>query len=154
LLCAACADKRSQQALESGGVEPVMIQPPAEAAEAAPLPVAVAVPALPVILAPSIIFDPLTASRTQEVFTVTVQVVVKNSQGPHELSAEFVAPGAINYERRATAIDGPVDQEKMVTFVLPVAATMIDQQKMTGTWVVKLFHDGAQLSAPTFELLP
>jgi hypothetical protein len=109
---------------------------------------------LPVLLAPSITFDPPEAVQIADVLNVIVTVRVLNSQGPHEVSAELLTPSGFHYQRRAVPIDGPAEQEKTATFVVPVAGTMIAEQKLAGIWSVKLFHDGEALSTPTFELAP
>jgi hypothetical protein len=103
-------------------------------------------------LQPTITLSPAGATSIKEVLSVTVRVEIKGSEGPHELIAEFGAPGPFPYERRGKTISGSAFDVQTVEFVLPVAGTMIDQQNLSGTWSVALFHDGQRLSAPTFEL--
>jgi hypothetical protein len=161
LLLAACTDRRVDAISEVGAPDPITAEPsidvatidPAQGA-ARPLPAIELIKPLPVIFAPSVAADPAGAIKLADVGAITVHVVVKNAGGPHEVSVEFVAPGEINYQRKAVTIDGPVDQEKIVDFELPVAGTMITQQKLSGVWSARLFLDGAPMSTPTFELTP
>jgi hypothetical protein len=157
LACAAvlvlsCADRSSDPAPGISPLDPVVVATPVDApgvALAAPLQQAPAI-----VVTPSIVFDPPTATRISEVNSVTLHVVVKNAAGPHQVIAEYVAPGAIDFERRVAPIDGPMDQEKVVDIRVPVAGTLIDLQKLTGTWTIRLFVDGERFSTPTFGLSP
>ncbi len=154
-----------------GGEPPVLSVPPLAPEDQAPesllsvdlLPGAVSpgvvemvepLPPPPLSLQPSISISPAGATRLKDVNSVLVKVELKGSAGPHEVIAEFGAPGTIPYERRVKAIAGSAFDVQTVEFVLPVAGTMIDQQNLSGTWTVALFHDGQKLSAPTFELSP
>lgn len=107
----------------------------------------------PVVLVPSISTEPAGVTKASEVLSVTVRVVVKNAIGEHRVIADFIAPGAIDYQRKVQAIEGN-GGEQTVVFELPVAGTFIDQQKLFGTWSVRLFVDAEQLSTPTFEIAP
>jgi hypothetical protein len=152
VLALSCADRSSEPAPNISPLDPVVVASPIDAPTVALGPAMQQAPALSV--APSILFNPSTAVRVGEVLTVTLHLVVKNAAGPHQVIAEFVAPGAIDFERRVAPIDGPIDQEKTVDITLPVAGTLIDLQKLTGDWNVRVFVDGERFSTPTFGLAP
>jgi hypothetical protein len=157
LACAAvltlsCAERSSDPVPAITPLGKVVVATPVDAPGAGVGPAQQQAPAIS--LTGSVVFDPPTAVRIGEVLTVTLHVVVKNSAGPHQVIAEFVAPGAIDYERRVAPIDGPLDQEKSVDITLPVAGTLIDQQKLAGSWSARLFVDGERFSTPTFGLSP
>jgi hypothetical protein len=148
ILAAACVEKRPDVTTEPP--DPlVRVQVPAEAA--APFEVASA--PLPVVFTPSIIAQPSDTLQVSQMLTVTVRVGIKNAIGPHEVIAVFVAPPPLDYQRMVQTIDVR-GEETSVEFTLPVAGTMIDQQKLVGLWQVRLFLDGTELSAPTFEIAP
>jgi hypothetical protein len=132
---------------------PVEVQDSAVARVAVPeVPPAPSPPPLSALA--TISYSPESARSVSEVLAVTVKVELRGSQGPHELIANFEAPGSLPFERRAKPLDGSAFDTHVVEFVLPVAGTMIAQQPVTGTWAVALYHDGEKLSAPTFELAP
>jgi hypothetical protein len=152
VLSLSCADRSSEPAPGISPLDPVVVATPVDApgeALAAPMQ-----QAPPIVVTPSIVFEPPTATRISEVTSVTLHVVVKNAAGPHQVIAEFVAPGAIDFERRIAPVDGPLDQEKVVDIRIPVAGTLIDLQKLTGTWSIRVFVDGERFSTPTFGLSP
>ena len=96
--------------------------------------------------------EPSGVSRVSQVLAIRVRVEVKGSVGAHQLFAEFGAPGDVTYERKSASIEGDGFTPRTIDFVLPVAGTMIDAQQLSGTWTVRIFHDGQPLAAPTFEL--
>jgi hypothetical protein len=145
---AACADRKPEVSIEPP--EPlVRIEPVAEVAPS----VGATVSPPPVVLVPSISTEPAGTVRLSDVLSVTVRVVVKNAIGERDVIADFIAPGPVDYQRKVQRIMG-TGGEQTVVFDLPVAGTLIDQQKLTGTWSVRLFVDGEQLSTPTFEIAP
>ena len=143
-----CGDRKPDITVEPP--EPlVRIEPVAEVTPA----VRVVTAPPPVVLVPSISTEPSGSTRVNEVLSVMVRVQVKNAIGQHSVIADFIAPGAIDYQRKVQTIEANGD-EQTVVFELPVAGTLIDREKLTGTWSVRLFVDSERLSTPTFEIAP
>jgi hypothetical protein len=96
--------------------------------------------------------SPVGAMNISEVLSVTVDFDIENALIPNFAAIEFVAPGEVTYRHVESAIGVSAPNADHITFTLPVAATLIDTQKLTGVWDVRLLVDGAVLSTQNFEL--
>ncbi len=162
LLLVSCVE--TERALEPGlrDVAVVATQPPVYApgpqgfalppapdlvfAEPAPLPVRHAV---------RVSFVPAGAQRLGEVQAVQVAVAVTGGpRGAREVTVNFVSPPGLAWERQARLLDPSATPGGELVFTLPVAATLIEEQRLFGRWSLTTLDDGAEAAAASFEVLP
>jgi hypothetical protein len=91
-------------------------------------------------------------NAVSQVRQVVVSFEVSDAHGPGMAAAEFVAPSGAPYHRDEAAIGLVPGQVDQLSFELPVAATAIDTNKLTGRWTVRLLVDGKALATQDFEL--
>ncbi|NBD11223.1 MULTISPECIES: hypothetical protein [Corallococcus] len=129
---------------------PVDGPPPDEVVEEEPPPVASPPPSgsAQVVGAGS---EPVGLSEVQQ---VDVDFVVSGVRGKGQVDVEFITPGGRPYEKRSTAVEAPPEESRTLRFSLPVAGTTVSMARMTGTWQVRFFLDGAQLATTSFTLEP
>jgi hypothetical protein len=163
VMFAGCADAgRSLQG--SLGVVEVIETPPPIAVE--PVPLLVALPLVPVeinleplplparhvVLASTV---PAGSSRLSLVQSVEVDVEVEGgAYGAREISAVFVSPQGLVWEKQGEVIDGKRGEKQRAHFSLPIASTFIEEQQLFGTWRVNTLDDGVELATTTFAVSP
>ncbi|RKH63375.1 hypothetical protein [Corallococcus aberystwythensis] len=89
-----------------------------------------------------------------EVQQVDVDFVVSGVRNKGQVDVEFIAPGGRPYEKRSATVEAPPEETRTLRYSLPVAGTPVSMARMTGTWQVRFFLDGAQLAATSFTLEP
>ncbi|MBN8468265.1 hypothetical protein JYJ95_17240 [Corallococcus exiguus] len=89
-----------------------------------------------------------------EVQQVDVDFVVSGVRNKGQVDVEFISPGGRPYEKRSATVEAPPDETRTLRYSLPVAGTPVSMARMTGTWQVRFFLDGAQLAATSFTLEP
>lgn len=95
--------------------------------------------------------EPTALSEVQQ---VDVDFVVSGVRTKGQVDVEFIAPGGRPYEKRSTTVEAPPEETRTLRYSLPVAGTPVSMTRMTGTWQVRFFLDGAQLAATSFTLEP
>lgn len=95
--------------------------------------------------------EPTALSEVQQ---VDVDFVVSGVPHKGQVDVEFIAPGGRPYEKRSATVEAPPDETRTLRYSLPVAGTPVSMARMTGTWQVRFFLDGAQLAATSFTLEP
>ncbi|MBN8225922.1 hypothetical protein JYK02_00180 [Corallococcus macrosporus] len=89
-----------------------------------------------------------------EVQQVDVDFVVSGVRNKGLVDVEFIAPGGRPYEKRSATVEAPPEETRTLRYSLPVAGTPVSMTRMTGTWQVRFFLDGAQLATTSFTLEP
>ncbi len=89
-----------------------------------------------------------------EVQQVDVDFVVSGVRNKGLVDVEFIAPGGRPYEKRSATVAARPEETRTLRYSLPVAGTAVAMSRMTGTWQVRFFLDGAQLAATSFTLEP
>ncbi|WP_223632143.1 hypothetical protein [Corallococcus sp. EGB] len=89
-----------------------------------------------------------------EVLQVDVDFVVSGVRNKGLVDVEFIAPGGSPYEKRSATVEAPPEETRTLRYSLPVAGTSVSMSRMTGTWQVRFFLDGAQLATTSFTLEP
>lgn len=89
-----------------------------------------------------------------EVQQVDVDFVVSGVPNKGQVDVEFIAPGGRPYEKRSATVVAPPEETRTLRYSLPVAGTSVSMSRMTGTWQVRFFLDGAQLATASFTLEP
>ncbi|MHA7630955.1 hypothetical protein [Corallococcus sp. M7] len=95
--------------------------------------------------------EPTPLSQVQQ---VDVDFVVSGVRNKGLVDVEFIAPGGRPYEKRSATVVAPPEETRTLRYSLPVAGTPVSMTRMTGTWQVRFFLDGAQLAATSFTLEP
>ncbi|RKG63439.1 hypothetical protein D7V80_30565 [Corallococcus sp. CA054B] len=95
--------------------------------------------------------EPTALSEVQQ---VDVDFVVSGVRNKGLVDVEFIAPGGRPYEKRSSTVEAPPEETRTLRYSLPVAGTQVSMTRMTGTWQVRFFLDGAQLAATSFTLEP
>lgn len=95
--------------------------------------------------------EPVGLSEVQQ---VDVDFVVSGIRGRGEVDVEFIAPGGRPYEKRSRTVEAAPEETRTLRFSLPVAGTLVTSSRMTGTWQVRFFLDGALLATTSFTLEP
>lgn len=136
------------------GVEPVAT-PPERLRDEGPLGLEVAPEAHlpPVTLVSQVAVEPLGETSVSKVRSVEVTATV-NGAGAEELGLEIETPQGLPYERRAKQLEGAPGEVQVATFGIPVAGTMIDSSRLSGTWTVKFLVRGKVVSTQNFSLTP
>jgi hypothetical protein len=98
-------------------------------------------------------FEPSNATTVSDVREITVTFDVDNAASAQTAAAEFVAPSGLPYQRNETQVGVAPPSTDHLSFTLPVAATAIDSNKLSGTWAVNLVINGATVATQNFELL-
>jgi hypothetical protein len=94
------------------------------------------------------------SSALAQVQQVDVDFVVSGVRGKGQVDVEFIAPGGRPYEKRTGTVEAPPEESRTLRYSLPVAGTPVATARMTGTWRVRFFLDGAQLASTAFTLEP
>ncbi|MDP2269257.1 MAG: hypothetical protein Q8K32_00925 [Archangium sp.] len=159
-----CVDASHQLDGSSGVVEVIETAPPVDLTPEpviAPLPLAllapeliylepIALPARHVVIATT---SPAQSRKLGAVQSVEIEVEVEGgAYGAREISAVFVSPQGLVWERQATLIDARRGEKQVAHFSLPVASTFIEDQQLSGTWQITTLDDGAELASATFAL--
>jgi hypothetical protein len=97
-------------------------------------------------------FEPAGAVQLTEVAGVNVQLRVSGLRGQGMVDAEFLAPGALVYEKRTRVVEAGSGEPRELRFSLPVAGTQIHQQGLAGRWEVRFFLNGQPLTTTPFTL--
>ena len=95
--------------------------------------------------------EPVGLSEVQQ---VDVDFVVSGIRSRGEVDVEFIAPGGRPYEKRSRTVEAAPEETRTLRFSLPVAGTLVTSSRMTGTWQVRFFLDGALLATTSFTLEP
>ena len=96
---------------------------------------------------------PTGARRLDEVQSVEVEIEVEGGAlGTRQISAVFVSPLGLVWERQGTLIEARRGEKQLAVFSLPVASTFITDQHLSGTWQVVTLDEGAELTNTTFAL--
>lgn len=163
LLGAACAD--SGRAL-STGLEAVQVRGAPAPAPVSPGPPGAVLPQAPELLyaepsplpvkhALRVGLQPSGALRLHDVQAAEVDVEVSGGAvGAHEVSALFVSPQGLAWERQAQRVTLAPGATATVRFTLPVANTLIEDHALSGRWTVTTLDDGVEQAATTFEVTP
>ncbi|NOJ95357.1 hypothetical protein HMI51_20750 [Corallococcus coralloides] len=128
------------------GEEPPPEEPPPEEPPPAPLP-----PPTGSAEVVGVGSEPTPLSEVQQ---VDVDFVVSGVRNKGLVDVEFIAPGGRPYEKRSATVEAPPEETRTLRYSLPVAGTQVSMARMTGTWQVRFFLDGAQLAATSFTLEP
>jgi hypothetical protein len=162
LLCLTACAQQSATSLEqqsAGGVEvmpadslqaqgPTRLQrPPFELQREAPT-----VPAVPIKATSTVTRSPAGANTVTDVREIQVSFDVSNATYRTTAAAEFVGPSGQPYQRLEAAIGVAPPADDHLTFELPVAGTIIDTNKLSGVWSVRLLVDGQTIATQSFEL--
>ncbi len=97
--------------------------------------------------------SPASSRQLSTVQSVEIEVEIEGgASGAREISAVFVSPQGLVWERQATLIDARRGEKQVARFSLPVASTFIEEQQLSGTWKIITLDDGAELASATFAL--
>ncbi|NOK17473.1 hypothetical protein [Corallococcus carmarthensis] len=124
--------------------------PPDEVVEEEPPPVALPPPSG----SAAVVGAGAEPTALSEVLQVDVDFVVSGVRNKGLVDVEFIAPGGRPYEKRSATVEAPPEETRTLRYSLPVAGTPVSMARMTGTWQVRFFLDGAQLAATSFTLEP
>lgn len=99
---------------------------------------------------------PPQATTLGEVQSVEVELELEGGPaGAREVGVVFVAPAGFSWERQVATVDRTADgAPQTVRFSLPVAATLIADQGLSGTWNLTTLDEGVEQAATTFVLNP
>jgi len=97
---------------------------------------------------------PTGAGSLSQVLQVSVGFDVLGAGAPNVAAVEFVDPNGAPYHREEAAVTGSPFQAHHLEFVLPVAATAIDTNKLSGAWSARLLVDGQLVATHGFTLTP
>lgn len=98
---------------------------------------------------------PTGAPRLRDVQAAEVEVEVSGGAlGARELSALFVSPQGLAWERQSKRVSVSAGATVTVRFTLPVANTLIEDQGLAGRWSVTTLDDGVEQASTTFEVAP
>jgi hypothetical protein len=87
--------------------------------------------------------------------SVEVEVEIRGgSAGNRHIAAVFVSPQGLVWERQATIVEGKPGETQLAHFSLPVAATFIEEQQLSGTWQITTLDEGVEQASATFALVP
>jgi hypothetical protein len=167
VLFAGCSDAGRRLDGSTAVVE-VIETPPPIALGTTPLPLP---PVLPLLqaqpLAPQMVYlEPLppparhvvrvatsATPRLDLVQSVEVEVEVEGgASGTRHISAVFVSPQGLVWERQGALIDAKPGEKQLAHFSLPVASTFIEQQHLSGTWQITTLDEGLEEASATFSL--
>lgn len=96
---------------------------------------------------------PAGAQALDAVQSVELEVEVSGGAlGHREISAVFISPQGVVWERQVSIIDARPDEAQRVHFSLPVASTFVEDQRLSGAWQVMTLDDGVELATTTFTL--
>ena len=110
----------------------------------------IALPAQHVVIATTF---PAQSRKLSTVQSVEIDVEIEGgAYGAREISAVFVSPQGLVWERQTTMIEGKRGQTQVAHFSLPVASTFIEDQQLSGTWQITTLDDGVELASATFAL--
>lgn len=152
------------------GVVEVLETPPPIAVVIAPPPPPVRDPSIALVSAPEPVYlqplpqvtrhtvrahlEPSGARRLDAVQSIEVEVEIEGgSYGTREISAVFVSPQGLVWERKGMLIDGKPGEAALAHFSLPVAATFIEEQRLSGTWQINTLDEGLEQASASVELL-
>lgn len=132
---------------------PIALEPVGEVLFIAPQPTYVDPLPLPATHAVRVRFEPPTARTLGEVQSVEVSVeIVGGALGTRAIHAVFVSPSGLAWEKQLTLIDAKRGEGQQANFTLPVAATMISEQALSGTWQVTTLDEGVEQASASFTL--
>ncbi|MFZ5440685.1 MAG: hypothetical protein ACOZQL_11805 [Myxococcota bacterium] len=135
--------------------------PPIEVTPTQPSAPAIIVPVLqyvePLPLPPRhtvhVSFVPASARRLDELQSVELDVEVEGgAPGTRTLHAVFVSPQGLAWEKQPAVIDARPGVTQRAHFSLPVAATMISDQRLAGSWQVTMLDEGVEQASASFAL--
>ena len=160
VVSAGCSDVRPKLDGSLSVVE-VLETPPAIALDATPLNalvqpfVQIQLEPLPLptrhVLRASLL--PTGARRLDEVQSVEVEIEVEGGAlGTRQISAVFVSPLGLVWERQGTLLEARRGEKQLAVFSLPVASTFIADQRLSGTWKILSLDEGAEQANATFVL--
>ena len=113
----------------------------------------VGLPVKPLAATVGVTLAPAGATTLSEVRQITVTFDVSNALAPNVAAVEFVDPNGLPYHRDEAPIGVAPPAVDHLSFELPVAATAIDFNKMSGVWAVRLLIDSQAVASQNFELL-
>jgi hypothetical protein len=87
--------------------------------------------------------------------SVEVEVEISGGvAGNRHIGAVFVSPQGLVWERQGTIVEGRPGETQLAHFSLPVAATFIEEQQLSGTWQITTLDEGVEQASATFALVP
>lgn len=86
--------------------------------------------------------------------SVELELILKGVNGVGQVDVEFIAPGAMPYEKRSTTVRARPDETRTLRFSLPIAGTTIASSGMSGEWEARFFVDGVPVASAAFTLDP
>lgn len=109
-----------------------------------------ALPATHVVLAST---APASSRRLSAVQSVEIDVEIEGGAlGVREISAIFISPQGLVWERQGALIEAKLGEKQLAHFSLPVAATFIEDQQLSGTWQIHTLDEGVEQASATFAL--
>jgi hypothetical protein len=121
-------------------------KPPAETPPGPSLP--------PLVGQAQVSFEPAGSRDLASIREVHVDLALSGVRGQGALDVEFIAPGAMPYEKRTQVVKALPAERRSLRFTLPVAGTLITSSSLDGPWEVRFFLDGAPLTVAAFTLEP
>jgi hypothetical protein len=153
------------------GADPVVLDPQplsgdeVEWAGEAPMTSAPQVGEIPAAVAPGIVagrlpikvsagarLEPQGATSLREVGYVTAYLDLSQLDGAADVVLEIQTPDGTPFQRNERQIRATLQDTTRVEFKLPVAGTLIQRKRMTGTWSAQFLVDGQPLAVTTFDL--
>lgn len=99
-------------------------------------------------------FEPATATTLDEVQSVELEVDVQGGgRVDRTVSLLFTSPNGVAWQGQRERLAGS-NALQTLHFTLPVAATFVSDQRLTGDWQVTTFDDGLAQASATFRLEP
>lgn len=96
---------------------------------------------------------PAGARALNEVQSIEVEVEVEGGRrGEREIALVFVSPQGLVWERQQALIETTAGGRTTATFSLPVAATFVEEQKLSGDWQVRSIDEGVEQATSSVTL--
>jgi hypothetical protein len=98
-------------------------------------------------------FEPAHARTLAEVQSIEVDVDVEGGPvGTRVVHAVFISPQGFAWEKQPGTIDAKPGEVQRAHFSLPVASTMITEQRLFGAWQVTTLDEGVEHASAAFAL--
>lgn len=97
--------------------------------------------------------QPVGARSLDQIQSLEVDVEVTGGVlGSREISAVFISPQGLVWERQLTLLDAQGAAAMNAHFSLPVASTFIEEQQLSGRWQIDTLDDGAPVGTGEVQL--
>lgn len=103
----------------------------------------------PVVVTASHVYEPAGVMSLSAVNSVTLSAAVSGPTEGKTLAVELFSPQGFPYERREVVMTGA---NPKIDFPLPVAGTMVQMSRLTGTWSARFYVNGALAATREFQL--